>query len=60
MGNPFNRIFAYIVRKNKGKVTIFDHGTGSGFYNTIEHSLIELDWADTFVTFGPSMAKVLS
>ena len=57
MGNPFNRIFAYIVRKNKGKVTIFDHGTGSGFYNTIEDSLIELDWADTFVTFGPSMAK---
>ena len=57
MGNPFNKIFAYIVRKNKGKVIIFDHGTGSGFYNTIEHSLIELDWADTFVTFGPSMAK---
>jgi len=57
MGNPFNRMFAYIVRKNKGKVTIFDHGTGSGFYNTIEDSLIELDWVDTFVTFGPSMAK---
>ena len=57
MGIPLNRLFAYGVKKNKGKVVVFDHGMGSGYFKTDLDCSYEFDFADKFVTFGPYEAK---
>lgn len=59
LGNPVYRVMSTVVRERGGEVTGFDHGIGSGLWNTSDLSLLEFDFADRFVTFSKSMADGL-
>jgi hypothetical protein len=59
MGYPLHRVLARAVRRNKGTVVGFDHGSGSGMWISDFQTRIELGFVDRFITFGPAMAEGL-
>ncbi len=56
-GAAFNRLMAFKVKENGGKVILMDHGCGVGLWKNNYRGFFEFDWADSFITFGPEMAK---
>ena len=56
-GAAFNRLMAFKVKENGGKVFLMDHGCGVGLWKNNYRGFFEFDWADSFITFGPEMAK---
>ena len=59
MGFPLHRIFAQAVSAKGGKVVGFDHGSGSGIFESDNQARHELGYVDRFITFGPAMADGL-
>ena len=59
MGFPLHRIFAQAVSAKGGKVVGFDHGSGSGIFESDNQARHELGHVDRFITFGPAMAEGL-
>ncbi len=59
MGFPLHRIFAQAVSAKGGKVVGFDHGSGSGIFESDNQARHELGYVDRFITFGPAMAEGL-
>ena len=57
VGAAFNRLMAFKVKENGGKVIVMDHGCGVGLWKNNYRGFFEFDWADSFITFGPEMAK---
>lgn len=59
MGYPLHRVLARAIRRNKGTVVGFDHGSGSGMWVSDFQTRIELGFVDRFITFGSAMAEGL-
>jgi hypothetical protein len=59
MGFPLHRIFAQAVSANGGVVVGFDHGSGSGIFESDNQARHELGFVDRFITFAPAMAEGL-
>ncbi len=59
LGSPSNRAFVWVVRERGGTVTGFDHGMGSGLWDTPIQTMLEFDFLDRFVTFAEGMAAGL-
>lgn len=59
MGFPLHRIFAQAVLAKGGHVVGFDHGSGSGIFESDNQARHELGHVDRFITFGPAMAEGL-
>lgn len=58
-GNIFIASLAFIARKEGRCVTGHDHGTGSGWLNTLDQTLVEFNYVDQFYTFSSLMAQGL-
>ena len=59
MGFPLHRIFAQAVLAKGGHVVGFDHGSGSGIFDSDNQARHELGYVDRFITFGAAMAEGL-
>ncbi len=58
-GIIYNRLLAHVARERGVWVCGHDHGTGAGWLDTLDQTLVEFNYIDEFYTYTPLMAQGL-